>query len=348
MSDERLNSLVGLVLLPLLGLALVAVLVLGQRPLRPTMGLVAEFEHVEQLQVGAKVMISNQVVGRVTGISFTERHLQGEGKRRVLVHFYVERRFAGQLFVNSPALVSSRALIGERHLELDAPAEQVGRPVRPGDVLAGTSPSYFDRMYNLGYSSLVAAQELGKALGPHWREAKARYSSVESELKSLESHRERVASLGDRAQALLGEAKKTLAALRLATTELRGFEAAGQALRSFGRRAKTGAGQMISDVERLVDRLEVLVGALRGRIPRALDAIKARSDSIAGRMGQVMRWLTIVERAISQGEGTIGAFLQEKELFDDFKVSGKIIRQEIWRTIARPRKTSPQGSPVVP
>lgn len=348
MNDERLNTLVGLFLLPLLALALVAVLWIGQRPLRPTIGLVAEFEHVEQLKVGAKVMVANQVIGRVTGIEFRDRRARGERVRRVQVHFYVERRFASQVFSNSPAYVSSRALIGERHLELDAPEDQVGRPIRRGDVLVGHAPSHFDRMFNLGYESLVATSELSYALAPHWRRLKAHLDSVEREVTWLDSHRQRVTILADRAEALLREAKQIYRDLQAATDDFRAFERTGTRVEQFGKRAKAGVDPLVTDVKRLIDRLDELVRVMKKRVPVALDTIKARSDSITGRLRQVERWLTLVERAVSRGEGSIGAFLQEKELFDDFKVSGKIIRQEIWRTIARPKKTSPAGSPVVP
>lgn len=348
MNDERLNTLVGLILLPLLALALVAVLWAGQRPLRPTITLIAEFDRVGQLQVGAKVMVANRVVGRVTGIGFRERRLQGETTRRVQVHFYVERRYANQLYANSTAYVSSISLIGERHLELDAPEEQASRPIRPGDVLAGNSPAHFDRLFNLGYESLVATSALSDEVSPHWRKLRSRFDGVERSVKALGAHRERVTSLGDRAESLLKEVRQTYRELQAATDDFRAFDALGRRLDRFGQHAKAGADPLVADMKRLIDRLEDLVRVLRKRVPAAIDVIQARSDSITLRFRQVERWLALVERALSRGEGTIGAFLQEKELFDDFKVSGKIIRQEIWRTIARPNKTSVKRSPVVP
>lgn len=348
MNDERLNTHVGLVLLPLLAAAIVAVLWLGQRPLRPTMGLMAEFDRVGQLQVGAKVMIANVVVGRVTGIGFHDRREPGQPTRRVRVYFYVERRYAKQVYASSPAYVSSISLIGERHLELDAPEEQASRAVRQGDVLKGHSPAHFDRLFNLGYESLVATSALTDALAPHWKKVRKRFDDVQREIQLLEAHRRRVEALGDRIDALLQEARKIYRELQAATDDFRAFEAVGKGLEKLGQRAKAGTIPLVADVERLIDRLEELARVMRKRVPAALDIIKARSDSISQRFHKVERWLALVERAISRGDGTIGAFLKEKELFDDFKVSGKIIRQEIWRTIARPRKTSVQGSPALP
>lgn len=348
MNNERLNTLVGLILLPLLGVALASVLWFGQRPLRPTVGLVAEFDQVEQLQVGAKVLIANREVGRVTGIGFRDQRKPGETIRRVQVHFYVERRYAHQIWTNSPAYVSSTSLIGERHLELDAPEKDPSRPVRQGDVLMGTSPAYFDRLYNLGYESLVATTALTDAISPYTKGLGSRLHSVSNELKALEAHQRRIESLADRAEAVVNDAKGMYRELQESTDDFKAFDRVGKRLGNFGQRAKAGGRPLVRDMERLIERMEDLVKLLRERVPPVMKVAQARSRRIAARFRQVEHMLSMVEAAISQGEGTVGAFLKEKELFDDFKVSGKIIRQEIWRTIARPEKTTVKDSPAVP
>jgi ABC-type transporter Mla subunit MlaD len=348
MNDERLHIKVGLIGLPLVLAAVGAVLWLGQRPLRPVVHLAADFDRVGQLQPGGKVMMANMVVGRVKHITFVRTQHQGKMQRRVRVYFYVDKRSAHQIWTNSPAYISSMSLIGERHLELDAPPDQPAKPVKNGVVLQGHNPSRMDRLLRLGYENLVAASDLGDAVEPHWKRLRGRLESVLDEYDTLASYRDRVESLGDRTERAVRSVRQSYRNLQAATDDFRAFDRIGDRLDRFGRRAKAGAKPIARDMERLMDRLDVLRRLIRERIPRATDILRARADSITARFERIRRWMKTVQRAIELGRGTVGAFMQEKELWDDFKVSGKVIRQEIWRTISRPKKTSVKDAPVVP
>lgn len=348
MDDERLHTTVGLILLPLVAVVFGLVLWLGQRPLRPVVHLAADFDRVGMLQPGGKVMMANMVVGRVKHITFVEQVKHGKRVRRVRVYFYVEKRFARQVWINSPAYVSSMSLIGERHLEIDAPPGKPARRVHGGDVLVGNNPSRMDRLLKMGYDNLVAASDLGDAVKPHWKKVRAHLANVEKEYDRLESYRDRVEALGKRTEAVVKEARRSVNVLRASTDDFRALDRIGNRFDAFGRRAKAGAKPLVKDVERLLDRLELLAKVMRQRVPKAIEHIKARSKSITSRFKRVERWLAAVQRAVKRGDGTIGAFMKEKELWDDFKKSGRVIRQEIWNTIARRKKTSVKNSPVVP
>ena len=78
MHDDRLSMIVGLVLLPLICAAVVAVLIIGDRPLRPSMHFQVEFDYVGQLRPGAKVKMANMTIGRVKHLSFKEKIVEHE------------------------------------------------------------------------------------------------------------------------------------------------------------------------------------------------------------------------------------------------------------------------------
>jgi len=348
-NDERLHTVVGLVLLPLVAIGLVLVLWLGKQPLRPVVDLAADFDRVGQLQPGARVLMANLRVGKVKHISFVRaRDKTGRLRRRVRVYFYVEKRYAHQIWTNSPAYVSSMSLIGERHLEIDAPRARPARPVESGDVLQGRSPSHMDRLLQLGYRSLAVASALVTEVQPHWRTLGKRLDSLEHKTKELRSYRDRAERLARRAGRLAKDAQQTVASLRAATRDGRAFQHTGEALRAFGDRAKRGVRPLAKDLDLLVGQLKTLARLVREHVPGAVKLIRSHVQQVVARFRQLQRWIDVIRGVISRGDGTIGAFLQEKELWDDFKVSGKVIRQEIWRTIARPRKTSVKGAPPVP
>lgn len=349
MNDERLHTIVGLILLPLVAIGVVLVLWLGQRPLRPVVDLEADFERVGQLKPGARVLMANLQVGKVKHISFVQvRDAAGHARRRVRVYFYVERRYARQVWTNSPAYVSSMSLIGERHLEIDAPPAKPARLVRSGDVLQGRSPSHMDRLLQLGYESLVATSELTKAVAPHWLLLRKRMGSLDRQSKALKVYRDRAERLAERARLVVTQARQTVQRLRAVTRDGRAFRQTGRRLQAFGDRTRQGVRPLADGLDRLVDRLQKLARLVRERVPGTVKLIRSHVDRITSRFHQIERWISIIRGVVTRGDGTIGAFMQEKELWDDFKISGRVIRQEIWRTIARPKKTSVKGAPGVP
>lgn len=348
MSDDRLNMIVGLVLLPLICAAVIVVLVIGDRPLRPVVSFGVEFDYVGQLQPGSKVKMANMVIGKVKHITFVDKVVDGKQVRRVRAYVWVYRRHQRQIWRNSKVFVASASLIGERHLELAAPDGPPGKQIQDGDVLMGKSPSYLDRFLAMSYQNLVATTDMIKEIDPHWKKLQTNLDSVISEMDRLKRHEQQIRSMADRAKVALDSAKASYRTLKASTDDFRAFGRIERRVRRFGRRAKAGVTPLVARVERLIDLFDALLTTLRERVPAAVKIIEARADRTTALFKQITAYVKVIERAMNRGTGTLGAFMKERELFDDLKASGRVIRQQIWRNIARPKKTSVKDSPVVP
>ena len=88
--------------------------------------------------------------------------------------------------------------------------------------------------------------------------------------------------------------------------------------------------------------------ALRKKVPTTVKKIKRRTERITRRFEAIARWLKVVDRFVKLGKGTIGAMMKEREFFDDNKAYGRVFRQQIWNTIARPKKMGVGNHPAVP
>jgi len=348
MDDERLHMILGLCLLPLILAGVVAVLVIGDRPLRPSVHFAVEFDYVGQLTPGAKVKMANMVIGRVKHITFHDKVVGGKQVRRVRAYIWIYKRHQHQVYKNSEAFIASASLIGERHLELAAPDAAPGRPIGPGDVLQGKSASYLDRFLWLSYKNLVITQDLTDAVAPHWKKMTAGLDTVDRELTRLRRYETRIRALVERVEAAVASAKTGYRTLQAATDDFKALERLEHKWKRLARRTRQGLKPLVNDVERLVDLIDALAVVMNKRVPPAVKLIRSRADRIAKRFRKIEAWLKVVQKYVETGRGTVGAFMKERELWDDFKASGKVIRQQIWRNITRPKKTSVMGHPALP
>jgi len=340
--------IIGLILLPLIVAGVVAVLIIGDRPLRPSVHFAVEFDYVGQLRPGSKVKIANLDVGRVGHITFHDKIVNGKEVRRVRALIWIYKRYQHQVYRNSEAFIASASLIGERHLELAAPDAAPGKPIQTGDVLQGQSASYLDRFLWMGFKNLVVTQDLADAVKPHWKRLSTQLDLVEKELTHLRTHEPRLRALVKRVEKTVDDARGSYRTLQAATDDFRALKRLETRWTHLARRTRKGVKPLVDDVARLVDLIEALSVVMKKRVPPAVKLIRARADRIAQRFKAIEQWLAVVQKAIQTGRGTIGAFLKERELWDDFKASGKVIRQQIWRNITRPKKTSVKGHPALP
>jgi ABC-type transporter Mla subunit MlaD len=348
MHDERLHMIIGLILLPLIVAGVIAVLIVGDRPLRPSVHFSVEFDYVGQLSPGSKVKMANMEIGKIKHISFHDKIVNGKQVRRVRAYIWIYRRHQHQVYRNSKAFIASASLIGERHLELAAPDNAPGITIQPGDVLQGKSASYLDRFLALSYQNLVVAQELADTIAPHWKRMTQGLDSVEKELERLRKHETRIRILVKRAETAAQDARGSYRTLQAATDDFRAVRRLEYKWKRLARRTRQGVGPLVKDVERLIHLLDTLAVVMNKRVPPAVKLMRTRADRIAARFKHIEKWFQVIQKYVETGRGTVGAFLKERELWDDFKASGKVIRQKIWLNITRPKKTSVKGNPALP
>lgn len=348
MQDERLHMIIGLILLPLIVAGVIAVLIIGDRPLRPSVHFAVDFDYVGQLTPGAKVKMANMEIGRVKHITFHDKVVGGKQVRRVRAYIWIYKRHQHQVYKNSEAFIASASLIGERHLELAAPDAAPGQTIGPGDVLQGKSASYLDRFLWMSYQNLVVTQDLTDAVAPHWKKMTAGLDTVDKEITRLRKHETRIRALVARVETAVENAKGSYRTLQAATDDFKAPERLEHKWKHLSRRTRKEVKPLVSEVERLVRLIDALAVVMRERVPPAVKLIRNRADRIAKRFRQIEQWLRVVQKYVVTSRGTVGAFLKERELWDDFKASGKVIRQQIWRNITRPKKTSVKGHPALP
>jgi ABC-type transporter Mla subunit MlaD len=352
MVHERLNRAVGLVVLFLVSGAAAGVLLVGDKPVMPVLQFDVEFDRVGQLRVGAPVKIANMEVGGVLSIRFIKpSEIRAGGKKtkvgRVRVAVWIKKRYRKFVRVNSQFIVTSANLIGARHLEIVPPKGEPGRVIRAGDAVLGDSPSLLDRMLQMTYDNLTVALDLIKSMRPEWAVASKSARRVRRTAEEFRKEKETVKRIVDSARRAQKDAKAVHRGLMRATGDWKRFEKLRWEIKRVTRKAERALKPVRQKARRLsaaIDNLQRRVKQLnvRGKIKR----VKKLWKLAERRTRTIRKHLKRVERALRLAEGTVGAFAQDKEIYDDFKATQKKLKHTPWSPIARPKKSSTKGLPV--
>lgn len=341
--DERLIERVGAATLLLLA-GIIALLV-GMQRCSPYPGVVATvyFAHVGPLREGADVQVAGRVIGRVLSIALVPGRQAAapdhplEGTDGVAVRVRVKERFLERAPVNGAYFISAKGIMGERYLEIGPPPDSGPRerPLRSGDRIRGVDAPHLDRALWQSYASLVITQRFLRDIQPDVQRLVRAVNALTATLDGMNAGADTRAlaasldQLGEQARVALDAWERTGltwsdlvtlgAQTRLTLARTRGLidELSGRAREVRATLARIGA-QVPDD---LVDRL----GATLDTVRSALE----RTERTVATLGEL---LAMVER----GQGTVGALLQDPELFDEVKELGRMLKNQPWRVVAPP------------
>jgi phospholipid/cholesterol/gamma-HCH transport system substrate-binding protein len=290
-------------------------------------------------------------VGRVGAVRFAppERdETEGEpGVGKVLVSVWVRKKHRKFVRINSRFFVSSASLIGARHLEIAPPRDEPGRAIRRGDTVQGEPPPHLDRMLLMTYHNLEISTQLIKDLEPEMNEVTARLAGVSVELELYRKKKAALARIVDKARDAAHQVDAVRDALARATHDGRRLARLRDRLDVLS----TKLGQRLDSLKGRVRRLEEALdeqseGFEEMEIRQRVDEIKRRIRLVLKTGEGVLEDIRLVRRAIDRAYGTVGALAKDREIYDDFKASQKIIKHTPWRVLGRPKKMSPEGYPT--
>ncbi|HWN68133.1 MAG TPA: MlaD family protein [Haliangium sp.] len=341
--DERLTLRVGTVVLAAL-LGVIVLLIGMQRfSLRETLTATVYFEHVGPLREGAEVQVAGRIIGKVLAISLVPARRAGSPDhplaRRdgVAVHIRLQARFAHMAPLNGTYFISAKGVLGERFLEIGAPAQNGprDRALRAGDELRGVDAPHLDRTLWRSYLSLMIAQSFLSEIAPQVSSLMRVVDELTITLEQLD--------VGPRARALATSLDELRAQARATLAPWQSGEMTWSDLVAATERAQL-----------TLARTQALVAEIRARAAVATDTLARIDRQIPADLAdRVAATLETLERAVARtqktvatlgelvamierGQGTVGALLNDAELFDDAKSLGKMLKNNPWRVVAPP------------
>jgi ABC-type transporter Mla subunit MlaD len=337
-SGLKLQRGVGAAAVLALSGAIAWVLLLSGRSFGPGVTLLVEMRSTGPLRVGDSVRLAGRRVGEVRGA-----YIAGRADRRAVeFEVFVARGWADKVHVNSELFVATPSVLGEAYLEIGPPrgGAQPGRVVEDGDHLRGTDPPEIDRFLQYAEANVRVLLALLRETRPEADELLAAGDSLLNRLSGLPADRGQLRRIRDQAVQALDRGEALLHTMREAGAVdrtraiLRDLGAiadrAGPELRALGQKADRAIAR--------AQELGALFGERRAELARALDGFK-RTAAVGDRLVADVR---AIQKHIESGRGAVGAFLLDRELFDDLHETHRILKMTplrfIWRTTPKDQR----------
>ncbi len=328
--------------------AVATVLVTAGRSLGPGVHFEVEMASTGALRGDSRVRLAGRDVGEVRGI---RRERKPDGRRTVVFDLFVAREWAPYVRKNSLVFVSTPSILGEAGLEIgpaqrwiESPTgvqrgepEEPGPPIADGDRLRGADPPELDRFISNVYASLTGIGLLMREHRGEIDELLTNGDALLGDLSGLPADRGQLGRIRDQLGRAIDDGRALVAALDDAQAIPR-VRALAHDLGEIADHVSPDIADLGRKGERIAARLEALRDLFpperREALERGLEAFR-KSTALADAIARDVKKLA---SRIDRGEGTIGAFAADQEIFDDLHEVHCILKSQPWTLILKPRK----------
>jgi phospholipid/cholesterol/gamma-HCH transport system substrate-binding protein len=347
-TEERHHTRVGAIALVLLGAAVAMTLTLQGRHVRSGFTVHVELSRIGALVEGAEVRVAGRDIGIVERVRFLplQRRSEpappgahGEARARIVLDVWIDARYRRWVRTGSDWFQNQPSVLGEAYLEAGPPAGggDPGEPIAEDATVRGIDPPRIDDLMQKSYENLgqvtallrdglPEARALGRALDDLGRELEQVLDPTA--MGTLSAGRRRLWSeglLAWRAAAATGTTPDQV---------MRTYHSVGNLLA----RARARLGDLRARfvvVQREIDRLRSELGT--EQLAR-IETLAARGERLVRGVDDVLAQAQAIIAMVARAEGTVGAFLADTELADEFKAMSKVIKQTPWETIGHPQR----------
>ena len=336
--NVRTQRIAGAVLMALVAGAVAAILGLSDRSFGDGVRFEVELSAPGALKVGARIRIAGREVGEVRGMRGL---VAAGGAHHVAAACFVVREYAAHVHDNSDLFIATPSILGEAWLEVGPPLHGAtpGAAITDGARVRGSDPPDVDRLLARMYSSTTEAMLLLREHKPEFDELFASIESLMATLSRLPIEKGQLGRIRDQAALGVVEAQDLAAAISR-TRAVPRMEALSRQIAETADHARPDLADIARRADRAADGVAALgdlVGpARREKVERGLRAMAA-----AARSGdRIFADVTALADSIDRGDGAVGGFLTDKELWDDLHETHRLLKWKGWRLFLKPSKNA--------
>jgi ABC-type transporter Mla subunit MlaD len=281
---------------------------------------------------GAKVRLAGREVGEVRTLG--ARRIGGE--LYVDIGAFILQSAAEHIHVNTDFFVSTPSVLGEGFLEVGPPNKGAppGEIAKPGFDLYGSEPPDLDRFFVKTEASIREVLSLLRENKGVFDEVLDAGDKLIATLSGLPGDKGQLRRVADNAVAAIDQGQALLAALRGAGGLPR-IRAIGQELAALAEKTGPELSALGDKLTRALDRIDQLRSLASDRNKDDLrTAIGRFRDAVAVGQRLIKDVRALVAR-VERGQGTFGALLADKELFDDLHETHGIIKGQPLRFLLK-------------
>ena len=320
--------------------------------------LQVDFDTSAGLKRGAPVKVSGLTAGRIEQVTFHGGKLDPELKRPVYVrvHLTIDPEIGATLKKDARFFITTIGLLGEKYVEID-PGESteplgttipLGVPPMRIEVLAANMNTFLAVGANL-------LKENRQAVKDTIDDVRA---AVKSARHTVEEGREMVAQAKKQLNNIFERSDKVLAAGEAFLLEYTpGKGETGDHIKTVAQRGAsvvttldssvrpTAVRAIMGDVRAVTTRVRTVVDSVSGRVGRMVGkADRALTDAsellavgkkefaqVSTKVKTVLDGVNKLMDKIRDGEGTVGALLHDREMYDDAREMMKDLKRHPWK-----------------
>ena len=327
-------------------------LLLGDFHVGEDTGIKVDFGTSAGLKSGAPVKVSGLTAGRVEQVEFLGGTIDAELNRPVYVrvHLSMKPEIAATLRDDAKFYITTIGLLGEKYVEIDPGKSKtkLGNAIKEGippmriEVMAANLNTFLD----VGSTILRENKEILTQTMQDVRAAtKAAREAVEEGKAMIVEARKKVKSITEKGEAVL-------IAAELALKEYTpGHGDTGNDIK----RVASQSSELVSTINKtvgdghkikaIIDDVRSVTGSIRKVVSKAEVKIDALLDNVdqavrdatgliaegKKRVGKFLDQAGVLMEKLRDGEGTIGALLNDREMYDDAREMMKDLKRHPWK-----------------
>jgi phospholipid/cholesterol/gamma-HCH transport system substrate-binding protein len=341
--ETAIEVKVGALVLFSLALLVAFVLALGDFSFGDGFTFQVEFNNAGGLKPGADVAIAGINVGKVESLRFNDNPTVSDSAVGVTATLSVDPDQADAIRQDSDFFITTRGVLGEPYIEivtrsLDSP------PIENGATLRGVDPPRMDIIVAKASELLTSLTDLLDNPEVQTKDLIANTASLASTLDGfLKDNRSDLDQTVDNVRDGSDEARKLLAALNVAVDDGKGIQRTLSDVETTAANARRITSKVDGKIDPVLDDVTVTAENARKVTESADRLIVENEPKIAASINNVetstARLASLSEDAqgivqgVKQGDGTVGALLTDREVYDDLKEMLRIIKQRPWKIV---------------
>ncbi len=341
--ETAIEVKVGALVLFSLALLVAFVLALGDFSFGEGFTFEVEFNNAGGLKPGADVAIAGINVGKVESLRFNTNPTVAESAVGVTATLSVDAEQADAIREDSDFFITTRGVLGEPYIEivtrsLDAP------PIKKGAVLRGVDPPRMDIIVAKASELLTSLTDL---LDNPEIQTKDLISNTASLAKTLDGflkdNRADLDQTVDNVRDGSGEARQLLASLNVAVGDGKSLQGAITDVEKTAANARNITAKVDGKIDPMLDDVTVTAENARkvtesadrllvdneAKIAKSIDNVEVSTQRLAVMSEDAQG----IVQGVKDGDGTVGALLTDREVYDDLKEMLRIIKQRPWKIV---------------
>ncbi len=344
--ETAIEVKVGALVLFSLALLTAFVLILGDFSFNDGMEFHVQFDNAAGLKPGADVAIAGITVGSVSKLKFIRNeNTVDTGMHAVAVQVTVRLNplYQDSVRVDSKFYITTRGLLGEPYIEISTLSFDA-KAVAAGDILRGVDPPRMEIIVGKASDLLDTLSEM---LDTPSGDASELISATTLFMKNVGGmvgdNRDNIDASIDNLRLTTEQANQLLATLNTTIGDGQDVRTIIADAKTASRSARNIAGKLdkeldpmladatatLSSARKIGDTAERILVEREPQIASTVDNLHASSESVVRMTKDGEKLLT----KVMAGEGTVGALLVEREIYEDMKELLRVIKQQPWKIL---------------